>query len=432
MIERYTLPQMGAIWSEKNKFDTWLKVEILACQAQNRLGVIPDEDLAVIEEKAAYELDEIAEIEAKVHHDVIAFLTSVANHVGSSSRYIHLGMTSSDILDTTTAVCLRQSAELLEAKLEHLRQEVAEQARKHKYTLQIGRSHGVHAEPVTFGLKMALMYDELGRCQKRLAAAKESISYGQVSGAVGTFAHIDPSVEEHVCVNLELKPAPVSTQILQRDRHAEYLTTLALIAGTLDKYATEIRNFQRTELLEAEEGFRAKQKGSSAMPHKRNPIRCERICGLARVMRGNALVGLENIALWHERDITHSSAERVVLADSSIMLDYMLKLMIDVISTLIVYPENMKHNLEKTGGLIFSQRVLLELARRGVTREEAYDIVQRNAMAAWEGRKDFKEGLLEDEQARKHLDEKAVEDCFDISNHTRHVETIFTRVGLGG
>lgn len=432
MIERYTLPLMGAIWSDKNKFDTWLKVEILACQAQAKLGVIPEEDLCVIEEKAAYEIDEIAEIEAKVHHDVIAFLTSVANHVGPSSRYIHLGMTSSDILDTTTAVCLKQSAELLETKLDHLIQEVAIQAKANKYTLQIGRSHGVHAEPTTFGLKMALMYDELKRCKKRLMAAKETVSYGQISGAVGTFAHIDPSVEEHVCQSLELTPAPVSTQILQRDRHAEYLTTLAVIAGTLDKYATEVRSYQRTELLEAEEGFRAKQKGSSAMPHKRNPIRSERICGLARVMRGNALVGLENIALWHERDITHSSAERVVLADSSIMLDYMLKLMIDVISTLIVYPENMKKNLEKTGGLIFSQRVLLELAKKGVTREAAYEIVQRNAMAAWEGKKDFKAGLLDDKDAMAQLSREEIDECFDMSNHTRHVDTIFKRVGLDG
>ncbi len=430
MIARYTLPEMGAVWSEKNKFDVWLRIELLACQAQHRLGIVPAADLEQITARAGYDIDEINRIEETVHHDVIAFLTSVSRHVGPSSRFIHLGMTSSDVLDTQNAVCLKQSGELLIRRLDGLREAVKQKALEHKDTVQIGRSHGVHAEPVTFGLKMALMYQELERSRERLVQAVKSVACGKISGAVGTFAHISPEVEGFVCRELGLEAEPVSTQIVQRDRHAQYLATLALVGSSLDKYAQEIRNFQRTEILEAEEGFGKGQKGSSAMPHKRNPIRCERVCGLARVLRGNALVGLENVALWHERDITHSSAERIVLADSSILLDYMLKLMTDVISTLRVYPETMRRNLDRTHGLIFSQRLLLELARRGATRERAYELVQRHAMAAWEGERDFREAVSADPEFLQVLSPGEIAACFDLSVHLRNVDLLMRRAGI--
>lgn len=430
MIARYTLPEMGAIWSEENKFRTWLEVEILACEAQAQLGLVPREALAEIRQKAAFDVQRIQEIEAEVKHDVIAFLTNVAEHVGPASRFIHLGMTSSDLLDTALAYQIRQAGMLLMQRLQAFRAAVADRAREHKYTACIGRSHGVHAEPTTFGLKLAVWYDELGRAEQRLQQAIDRVSVGKISGAVGTFAHIDPFVEKYVCEKLGLRPAPVSTQIVQRDLHAEFLTTLAIIGASLDKFATEIRNLQRTEILEVEEYFSKGQKGSSAMPHKRNPITCERICGLARVLRANALAALENVALWHERDITHSSVERVILPDSTIALDYMLYQFTRIVSNLLVYPENMRRNLEKTGGLIFSQALLLALAKAGKTREEAYALVQKHAMNAWQGKVDFKAAVLSDPEISATLGQDEIEQCFDLGRNLRHVDTIFQRVGL--
>ncbi|MDQ7052870.1 MAG: adenylosuccinate lyase [candidate division KSB1 bacterium] len=430
MIERYTLPEMGAIWSQENKFDTWLKVEILACEAQAKLGVIPKQAVEEIKAKARYDIGRIAEIEDVVRHDVIAFLTSVAEYVGPVSRYIHLGMTSSDLLDTSLAYLLRQAGLLLQDRLRALRDVVGRRAVEHKYTPCIGRSHGIHAEPTTFGLKLAVWYDELGRAEKRLQQAIDDISYGKISGAVGTFAHIDPFVERYVCGKLGLKPAPASTQIVQRDRHAAFLTTLAGIGASLEKFATEVRNLQRTEILEVEEYFHQGQKGSSAMPHKRNPITCERVAGLARLLRGNAVAALENVALWHERDITHSSVERVILPDSTIVLDYMLHKFAQIMDKLIVYPENMRKNLERTGGLVFSQSILLELAKAGLTREKAYALVQKHAMASWEHGRDFKTGILSDPEIEQAIGHDTIESCFDLQNNLRHVDTIFERVGL--
>ncbi len=430
MIERYTLPEMGAIWSQENKFDTWLKVEILACEAQAELGVIPKKAVEEIKAKARYDIGRIAEIEDIVRHDVIAFLTSVAEYVGPVSRYIHLGMTSSDLLDTSLAYLLRQAGLLLQDRLRALREAVGRRAVEHKHTPCVGRSHGIHAEPTTFGLKLAVWYDELGRAEKRLQQAIDDISYGKISGAVGTFAHIDPFVERYVCEKLGLKPAPASTQIVQRDRHAAFLTTLAGIGASLEKFATEIRNLQRTEILEVEEYFHKGQKGSSAMPHKRNPITCERVAGLARILRGNAVAALENVALWHERDITHSSVERVILPDSTIALDYMLHKFTQIIDKLIVYPENMRKNLERTGGLVFSQSILLELAKAGLTREKAYALVQKHAMASWEHGRDFKAGILSDPEIVQAIGRNTIESCFDLRKNLRHVDTIFLRVGL--
>ncbi|MCK5708537.1 MAG: adenylosuccinate lyase, partial [Candidatus Aureabacteria bacterium] len=341
MIPRYTLPVIGQIWEDKVKYDTWLAIEVAACEAMNKLGLVPDDDIKIIKEKASYDIDRVAEIEEETKHDVIAFLTAVAEKVGPSSRYIHMGMTSSDILDTTLSVQMVKSCDLILEKLDELIVAIKKKAIKYKKTPQMGRSHGIHAEPVTFGLKMALMYEEFVRNKKRLESAREDVCVGQVSGAVGTKAHIDPSVEEYVCEKLGLKPANISTQIIQRDRHAMFLSVFAVVASSLDKYALEIRNLQKTEVLEVEEFFAKGQKGSSAMPHKRNPITCERVCGLARLIRGNALAGLENVALWHERDITHSSVERIIIPDSCIILYYMLTLMTNVIENLIVYPEHM-------------------------------------------------------------------------------------------
>jgi len=430
VIERYTLPEMGAIWSQQRKLTTWLEVEILACEAQAELGNVPHEALAEIKARAAFDTERVAEIENVVKHDVIAFLTNVAEHVGPPSRYIHLGMTSSDLLDTALAVQLRSAGQVLAKKLDALRKAVGKRAVEHKNTVCIGRSHGIHAEPTTFGLKLAMWYDELRRAQERLQRAIETISVGKISGAVGTFAHIDPFVEHYVCDKLGLQPAPVSTQIVQRDRHAEFLTTLAVIGASLDKFATEIRNLQRTEILEVEEFFSKGQKGSSAMPHKRNPITCERVSGLARLLRGNALAALENVALWHERDITHSSAERVILPDSTIMLDYMLHLFTGIVEQLTVYPENMRRNLKMTGGLIFSQALLLALAKSGMTREQAYALVQKHAMARWEQKKDFYAGIRSDPKIIDALGTDGIDACFDLQKNLRHVDAIFKRVGL--
>lgn len=430
MIERYTLPEMGRIWSEENKLNNWLKIEILACQAWADLGEIPAGAVEVIKQKAAFSVERTREIEDQVRHDVIAFLTNVAENVGEESKYIHLGMTSSDVLDTGLALQMREAAGLILDKLQHLQQVIGEQARRHKYTLMVGRTHGVHAEPLTFGLKMALWYTEMDRNRERMERAREVISYGKISGAVGTFANIPPVVEEYVCSRLGLKPCRVSTQVIQRDRHAEFLTALAVIASSLEKMATEIRNLQRTDLLEAEEPFYQGQKGSSAMPHKRNPMISERVAGLARVIRSNALAGLENVALWHERDLTHSSVERVIIPDSCILLDYILDKFTTVMKGLVVHEENMRANLDKTLGLVFSQRLMLALVNKGVLREEAYRWVQRNSMQAWAERVPLKELVARDEDITRRLDKREIDSIFDYSHYTRYVDYIFTRSGL--
>lgn len=430
MIARYTRPEMGRIWEDQNKFRTWLDTEILACEAQAELGVIPLEAVRVIREKAAFDVVRIDEIEREVKHDVIAFLTNVGEHVGPEARFIHLGMTSSDILDTGLAVQMKQSGELLLADLSMLAKVLARRAKEFKTTIMVGRTHGIHAEPTTFGLKLALWYDETRRNIDRLKAAVDRISVGQISGAVGTFEHLSPKVEEYVCKKLGLKPAPVSTQVLQRDRHAEFISTLALIGSSLEKFATEIRHLQKTEVLEAEEYFSAGQKGSSAMPHKRNPITCERIAGLSRVLRGNAVAAMENVALWHERDITHSSVERVIIPDSCILLDYMLALLTDVIDKLIVYPENMLKNLSRTNGLIFSQSVLLALTNKGMKREDAYQLVQSCAMDVWQTGKSFRDILKSKAELTKNLNSDELDSLFDLNKSIKNVDYIFERVGL--
>ncbi len=430
MIERYSRPEMAEIWSDQTKFETWLKVEILACEALAELGEIPKEAVANIKEKANFDRSRVLEIEETVKHDVVAFLTNVAEYVGPDSRYIHLGMTSSDLLDTALASLMRQAGRRLLDALRVLRKVLGERAVEFKETVCIGRSHGIHAEPTTLGLKLALWHDEVGRGIERLERAIETISVGKISGAVGTFAHINPWVESYVCEKLDLKPAPVSTQIVQRDRHAEFLGALALIAASLEKFATEIRNLQRTEILEAEEPFTKGQKGSSAMPHKRNPVACENISGLARLIRANANAALENIALWHERDISHSSVERIIIPDSTIALDYMLHRFTKVISDCVVYPERMLENLHMTNGLIFSQAILLALAKKGITREEAYQLVQGNAMEVWESGEDFREKVLGDKRIGLHLNKAEIDSCFDLDKNLKNVDFIFKRIGL--
>lgn len=429
MIDRYTLPEMKAIWSQENKFRKWLEVEICVCEALAEKGVVPADALWEIKEKANFTVERIEEIEAVTNHDVIAFLTCVAEYVGDASKYIHLGMTSSDVLDTALAVQIKEAGEQILQRMHKLRDVLLAKAEEHRYTVMIGRTHGIHAEPTTFGLKMLLWVAETERNIKRLENAITTISAGKISGAVGTYANIDPSVEEHVCSRLGLKPARVSTQVLQRDRHAEFMTTLAVIGSSLDKFATEIRNLQRTDILEAEEFFKKGQKGSSAMPHKRNPITTERISGLARLLRGNALAALENVALWHERDISHSSVERVIIPDSTITLDYMLYKFTNIMENLIVYPENMKKNLEKTHGLIFSQRVLLALVDHGLTREKAYEMVQRNAMQTWNTGTDFRQLLLDDVEVTNILSEKEINELFDLGYHLKHVDDVYKRFG---
>ena len=430
MIGRYTRREMGRIWSEENKFRTWLDIEILACEANAELGHIPKEAARIIRQKAAFDITRIDEIEREVKHDVIAFLTAVGEHVGPESRFIHFGMTSSDILDTGLAVQMKQSAELLLGDMKGLEEALARRAREFKYTPMIGRTHGVHAEPTTFGLKLALWYDETLRNTERLHQACRTVSVGQVSGAVGTYEHLDPSVERYVCEKLGLRPAPISTQILQRDIHAEFMTTLAIIGSSLEKFATEIRHLQKTEVLEAEEYFSKGQKGSSAMPHKRNPITCERVAGLSRVLRGNAQAALENVALWHERDITHSSVERIIIPDSCILLDYMLGLMTDIVSRLIVYPDAMQRNIDLTRGLVFSQSVLLALTGKGMKREEAYAAVQKHAMDVWQSKKHFRDVLRSDAAITAVLTEAEIDALFDPRKSLKHVDYIFSQVGL--
>ena len=429
MIDRYSLEKMKSIWSEENKFRKWLEVELAACDAWKTLGKIPETSLRKIKKDAKFSVKRILEIEKTVDHDVIAFLTNVAEHVGPDSRFIHMGMTSSDVVDTALSLLMRESAQLIIADIKDLIRALKAKAKQYKRTVMIGRTHGIHAEPTTFGLKMALYYEEMKRNLERMTRAMEIVSVGKFSGAVGTYSNIEPKVEELACKKLGIKRVEVATQVIQRDRHAEYLTTIAIVAATLEKIATEIRNLQRTEIQEAEEPFKQGQKGSSAMPHKRNPITCERIAGLARVLRSNALVSLENVALWHERDITHSSTERIILPDSSILIDYMLQTLTRIIDNIVVYPENMKKNLDKTQGLIFSQRLLLMLVGKGMKREDAYSIVQANAMKS-RGRRHLKDEVLADPAAAKKLTKKDIEAAFDINYYLRNVEDIFRRIGI--
>jgi adenylosuccinate lyase len=428
MIPRYTRPEMGKIWTDQRKYETWLEIELLVCEALSELGEIPKEAVKEIKGKACFDVQRVNEIEKVTKHDVIAFLTNVGESIGPLSKYLHYGLTSSDILDTSLALLLKEASELILQDLHRLLGVLKEKALQYRETLMIGRSHGVHAEPITFGLKMALWYDEMNRNLTRMERAKEAVSVGKISGAVGTFAHIPPFIEEFVCGRLGLRPAPISTQIVQRDHHAEFFTTLAIIASSIEKFSVELRHLQRTEVLEAEEFFSKGQKGSSAMPHKRNPISSENLSGLARLVRSYGFAALENIPLWHERDISHSSVERVIAPDATILIDYMLNRFTSLIENLIVYPENMKANLEKMGGLIYSEAVLLLLTRKGLSREEAYAVVQTNAMRVWEKGGDFKTLLSEDETIKHLLTREELEVAFDIRGHLKHVNDIFKRV----
>jgi adenylosuccinate lyase len=430
MISRYSLPEMAVIWSDEARYAAWLEVELAACKAMAKFGVIPQEAYKVIKEKAAFDPKRIEEIEAEVQHDVIAFLTSVGEYVGPEAVYLHRGMTSSDVLDTATALQLKNAGQLLLDDLRHLRQTLGQMAVQYKDTAMIGRTHGVHAEPITFGLKLALWYSEILRHYQRLEIALEDVAVGKISGAVGTFAYLDPRIEEDVCRDLGINPEPVSSQIVSRDRYAHWLMTLALIGSSLEKFAQEIRHLHRTEVNEVLEGFSSRQKGSSAMPHKRNPIVCERICGMARLLRGYALTGLENVALWHERDISHSSAERVILPDSALALHYMIKKFNGVLQNLVIRPEVMAANLGATRGAIYSQGILLALVDKGVLREEAYRMVQRLAMQTQETAAEFQSLLLDDEEVRKHLSEEEIASCFDLEKNLKQVDDIFARLGL--
>ena len=428
MITRYTLPAMGKIWEDEFKFSTWLKIEILACEERNKLGEIPEEDLNYIRSKAKFDVKRILEIEETTKHDVIAFLTNVSEYVGPASRHIHYGMTSSDILDTTLSFQMKTAGELLLEQVNELKKSLKQRAIEHKNTICIGRSHGIHAEPTTMGLKFALWFEETKRNITRLQSAIEIISVGQISGAVGTFEHLSPKVEEYVCEKMNLKPASVSTQVIQRDRHAEFLSTIAIIGSTLEKISIEIRHLQRTEVLEAEEFFSKGQKGSSAMPHKRNPIISERITGLARVLRANSVAALENVALWHERDISHSSVERIIIPDSCIALNYMLDLMIKLIKNLLIYPDNMIKNLNLTRGLIYSQIILLKLVDKGLTREDAYQLVQKSAMDVWaDTNKNLKDEFLLSKEILKYLTKKEIEEIFNTDKILKNVDYIFQR-----
>jgi len=428
MIDRYSRPGMAAIWTLENKYKTWLEVEILAAEAWAELGAIPKEAAEDIRTKAAFDPERIAKIEEKTRHDVIAFLTNVAEYVGPSARYLHWGLTSSDMLDTANAVIFKQAMEIIIDDVDAVMGVIKKRAFEHRDTVMIGRSHGIHAEPITFGLKLAIWYDEMRRNRRRLENAKETISYGKISGAVGTFAHTDPRVESYVCEHLGLKPAPASNQIIQRDRYAEVFCALAVLASSIEKIATEVRHLQRTEVLEAEEYFRPGQKGSSAMPHKRNPVLSENLCGLARLVRSYAIPALENVTLWHERDISHSSVERVTGPDAFIGTDFILSRLTGILDNLIVYSDRMKHNLNMLKGLIFSQQVLLTLTQKGVSREESYGIVQKQAMEVWKGNGTFKERLLADQDLAKYLAPEEIEAIFDINYHLKHVKTIFERV----
>jgi adenylosuccinate lyase len=428
MIDRYSRPEMKAVWSEENKYRKWLDVELAVCQAWSELGQIPKAALRTIEEKAAFDTARIEEVERTVKHDVIAFLTCLAEHVGEESRYIHLGLTSYDVVDTALSLLIKESLQKIQVQAAALRDIIREQAVRHKRTVMVGRTHGVHAEPITFGVKLLVWYEEMKRHLTRLEAASETISVGRISGSVGTYIHLDPRVEEIALAKLGLQPAPVSTQVLQRDRHAEVLAALALLASSLDKFAVELRHQQRTEVLEVEEPFTPGQKGSSSMPHKKNPVRAERISGLARVIRSNLLAGLENIGLWHERDISHSSAERIIFPDSFILTDYLLAEASDIIGHWVVHPERMAENVQATGGLIFSQALLLALTRKNLTRERAYDLVQKISLKVWRERTSLKETALADPDILRVLSPAEVEACFSLDPYLEKIDLIFERV----
>ena len=428
MIPRYTLPEMGALWSEEAKFRKWLDVELAVCEVHAEMGTIPREALKEIKARAAFTVERINEIERTTDHDVIAFTTALAENIGEAARFVHYGLTSSDVVDTANALLLRDACDLLLKRIDALLEVLRHRAHEFKDTPQIGRTHGVHAEPTSFGLTFALWFDEMRRNRARLSRARDSVAVGKISGAVGAFAHLDPEVEEQVCARLGLRAAAVSTQIIQRDNYAEYLSTLAVIASSLDKFALQVRHWQRTEVREAEERFRTGQKGSSAMPHKRNPILSERICGMARLLRGYAVAGLESVALWHERDISHSSAERVVLPDASIALDYMLARAASLIDTLVVYPARMLENLNATRGLVFSGQLLLALTQAGVSRERAYEWAQRNAMRTWDEGGDFRTRVLEDADINAHLSREQIERAFALDTYLRNVGAVFARV----
>jgi len=428
MIPRYTRPEMGRIWTLENKYMKWLEVEIAACEAWASMGEIPKSALQTIKKKARFDVDRIDEIEKTVKHDVIAFLTSVAENVGNESRFIHKGLTSSDIVDTAQSLLMKEASDIIIKDIKGLLGVMKSQAFKYKDTPCMGRSHGVHAEPMTFGLKFALWYEDMGRNLERMEAAKERISIGKLSGAVGTFSSVPPVIEEKVCKRLGLTPEPVATQVIQRDRHAEYLMTLALIGASIERIAVEIRHLQRTEVLEAEEPFEEGQKGSSAMPHKRNPVGSENLSGLARVLRANALSSLEDIALWHERDISHSSVERITIPDSSLLTDYMLDRLKTILDGLRVYPEKMKQNIAASYGLYNSQRVMLALAEKGLSRESAYAIVQKNAMKSWKEKKEFRRLLLGDKEVRRYLTPRMMDELFSLNHYFKNVDYIFRRV----
>jgi adenylosuccinate lyase len=428
MINRYTLPEMGAIWSEKYKYKIWLQVELAVCDALAARGLIPLQDLEILKKKADFSVERIEEIEAVTRHDVVAFLTCVAEYVGPAARFVHFGMTSSDLLDTANAIRLKDSADILINDLESIIGVLKEKAHQYKMTPMIGRTHGIHAEPITFGMKLALWYREMIRNQARMEQAKMAVSVGKISGAVGTYAHLAPEIEKEVCRAFGLVPARISTQVIQRDRYADLLSAIAITGSTIEKIALEIRHLQRSEVLEAEEYFARGQKGSSAMPHKRNPIVCENLCGLARVLRSNLMAGLENNALWHERDISHSSVERVILPDSTVLLNYMLDKTKTLVEKLVVYPQNMASNLERYGDLVFSEGILLKLVEKGLTREKAYELVQRNAMEAWQGKRGFKALLLADQDVTAYLSQGEIDELCSLKTSLKHVDFIFERV----
>jgi adenylosuccinate lyase len=430
MIDRYTRPEMGAIWTEENKYKAWLEVEILADEAWAELGVIPKEDAAKIREHASFDINRIYEIEKETRHDVVAFTRAVSETLGEERKWVHYGLTSTDVVDTAWSYLIKQANAILLKDIENFIEILKNKAQEHKYTVMMGRTHGVHAEPTTFGLKIALWYEEMKRNLERFKQAAEGIEYGKISGAVGTYANIDPFVEKYVCEKLGTTPAPISTQTLQRDRHAHYMSTIALIATSIEKFAVEIRGLQKSEIREVEEAFAKGQKGSSAMPHKRNPIGSENMSGMARVIRGYMVTAYDNVALWHERDISHSSAERVIIPDATIALNYMLNRFGNIVKNLTVFPENMKRNMERTHGLIYSQRVLLALIDKGLVREEAYDTVQKRAMEAWDNQVSFRSLVEEDEKITAKLSPEEIADCFDYNYHLKNVDAIFERLGL--
>ncbi|MFD1849626.1 adenylosuccinate lyase [Oceanobacillus bengalensis] len=430
MIERYTREEMGTIWTEENKFKAWLEVEILACEAWSELGVIPKEDVEKLRKNASFNIERIYEIEQETRHDVVAFTRAVSETLGEERKWVHYGLTSTDVVDTALSYLLKQANDIIRKDLNTFVEILKNKAIEHKHTVMMGRTHGVHAEPTTFGLKLALWYEEMKRNVERFEQACKNIEFGKLSGAVGTYANIDPLIEKYVCEKLGLSPAPVSTQTLQRDRHAAYMSTLALIATSIEKFATEIRGLQKTETREVEERFAKGQKGSSAMPHKRNPIGSENMTGMARVIRGYMMTAYENVSLWHERDISHSSAERVILPDATIALNYMLNRFGNIVKNLTVFPENMKRNIDRTHGVIFSQRVLLKLIDKGMAREAAYDIVQPKAMQAWETETAFKQLVEQDEKILATLKQAEIDDCFDYTYHLKNVDYIFDRIGL--